>query len=763
MKKQRRKQRGRKSPRLDTPLQNGLAAGGPVAPAVEEESVLPTEPVDIEIPPDTAFDPVELESGAIEQMLPDGDILIDLDPDPEPLESQDHYENLAERLDDITLGIIANEVIEGYESDERSRAQWLQDRERGLDLLALKVEEPKAISGNNGTVSSVRNPVLLESILRFQANARGELLPTQGPVKVRDDGPDTAESSQQARDLEDLLNHYLTTTACEYYDDTDQLLFQVGFSGMGFKKVYTCPIRMRPVSESVDAKDLIVSNTAVNLRSAERITHRITMSRSWMAKLQYDGIYRRVEVGDPSPELDQVERKVHEIQGTDAPQRPEDSYYEILEVRCMLDIPGFEHREFSEETGVDEITGLHRPYCVTVDRNSRKVLSLRRNWKPEDTRERPQIPFVAYRFVPGLGFYGLGLLHILGNATTALTGAWRLALDNAMFANFPGFLYALSGNRQKTNEIRVAPGTGHGIDTGGAPIRDAVMDLPYRESGPGLLGLIEHLMQTMQRLGGTADIPVGEGRQDAPVGTTLALIEQATKVLSAVHKRVHAAQAEEFQLLRDEIKGDPASLWREEPKLQQFWNEKKVLVALENCSLTPQADPNTPSHMHRLMKAQMVKMLATGNPMYNQQEVDRYVLSEAGVGDPDRFFMPTQPPQAPPVDPVEMAKVQQKAQESEAKNATKAQELQIRALDTQKKYEDKEKERKLDRDIAVLRLAGELAKNPVADTVVDQQLSQMSPFLSQRPRMSKSNGGPVVARAPPFIRGPLPGLGGSPV
>lgn len=751
MKKPRKQRLGRNRPRPNDPLPNGLGAEAPVAPVLDEEPVMPTEPVDVEVPPDTTFDPIMLESGAVEQMLPDGDVLIDLDPQQDALVSEDHYENLADLLGDLDLGTIANDLLEGIDSDHNSRSQWLDDRTKGIDLLGLKLEDPKAIAGNGGTVSSVRHPLLLEAVLRFQANARGELLPSQGPVKIRDDGAESVETTAQARDLEELFNHYMTSTATEYYPDTDRLLFWTGFGGHGFKKVYTCPLRRRPVSESVDAKDLIVSNNVTDLRNAGRITHRIDMRRSTMKRMQLLGVYRNIDLQDPAPEPDNVDRKIAEVQGTQpVPQRPEDQDYELYECYCELDIAGFEHKEEGE------ITGLPLPYRVTIDKHSRQILEIRRNWKEDDTTEfKAKIPFVSFSFVPGLGFYGIGLLHILGNTTSAVTAAWRELLDAGMFANFPGFMYSKSSNRQTTNEFRIAPGTGQGIDTGGAPIRDAVMPLPYKEPGAAMMQLTAHIAETGQRVGGTADLQIGEGKQDAPVGTTLALIEQATKVMSAVHKRLHAAQAEEFQLLMEEFRGDPEALWRHKPKAAQaritkYWNVPRVLEALENCTLVPHADPNTPSHTHRIMKALALQQLAGAKPqLYNPIEVDRYTLAEVGIGDPDRFFAPPQPQQQPPVDPI-------KAQEV----AIKGQAQQTKQMEIGLKYADKEKDRKMKRDLAVFEMAGDLAQFPQSEPVVDRQLSQ---FLSRRPNVSKSNGGPVLSRAPPIMRGPLPGLGGSPI
>lgn len=754
----------------------------PIAPPVQEAPPppLPADAVDVELPPDSALDPMMLQSGAVEMPQADGSVIIDLNPAPAPLETKDHLDNIAELLDDITRGRIANEVCEGIEADDQSRQQWLQDRQDGIDLLGLKVEKPKASPGQDGPVSSVRHPLLLEAVLRFQANARGELLPSSGPVKVRNDDVDTAETDAQARQLEESLNHYLTTTATEYYPDTDRMLFWVGFGGQMFKKVYTCPIRRRPVSESVDAKDLIVSNTATDLRNCERVTHRITMRRSVMKRMQLIGVYRNVDLGQPTPEPDAVDRKIALVQGTQAePQRPDDAPYEIWECYCELDIPGFEHRD---EFG--EVTGLPLPYRVTIERNSREVLEIRRNWREGDDQFQAKIPFVSYQFGTGLGFYGTGLLHILGNTTQAVTGAWRMFLDNTMFANFPGFIYASSGTaRQKKQDIRVGPGEGAAVETGGADIRQVVMPLPYKEAGPASIQFIDGVAQTGQRVGGTAEMQVGEGKQDAPVGTTLALIEQAQKVMSAVHKRLHAAQAEEFRLLKEEFMADPEALWRNNRRAQRLFNvpqapqqaqmdmiaqqqlelarqqaRKRLVQALDNLELVPHADPNTPSHMHRIMKVLGLKQLAQGNPMYNQQAVDLAVLEALDYEDPQRFFLPPAPPQAPPVDPIaatlaqaEMIKAQAKAKDTEIKGMAEA----AKALNAAK-------DRELKQNIAVLDLAKELALHPESDPVVDRQLREMKPFLSPKGKSQSA------ARPPPLLRPgnlsgrapPLPGLGG---
>ncbi|NBS37641.1 MAG: hypothetical protein EBS71_09800, partial [Actinobacteria bacterium] len=378
-------------------------------------------------------------------------------------------------------------------------------------------------------MSKVRHPLLLEAVLRFQANARSELLPTDGPVKVRNDSLSGGiEVDQQADALEKDLNHYLTAVATEYYPDSDRMLLMLGFGGTSFKKVYNCPIRNRPVSETVDADDLIVNNAATDLANAKRVTHRLFMRPSTVKRLQILGVYKDTDLSVPNaPKLDSLQREEKAQQGLmPETQNPEDRDREIYECYCELDIKGFEHRHKGK------ITGLEIPYIVTIDVSSRQALSIVRNYN-EDTKKLPvaRKRFVKYTFVPGMGFYDIGLLHILGNTTNAITAAWRELLDAGMYSNFPGFLMADTGARQNTNIFRVPPGGGALVKTGGLPISQAVMPLPYQPPSQALMQLVDNMATTGQRIGGTSESMVGEGKAELPVGTALAMIEQAAKVM----------------------------------------------------------------------------------------------------------------------------------------------------------------------------------------------------------------------------------------
>ena len=635
----------------------------------------------------------------------DGSVSVSLDGEPVERAEGDNpvgwFDNLVEDIDRAELGRVAEDLLRGIEDDLNSRQDWIEDRAQGIKLLGLKIEIPGLQGASDGApvegMSKVRHPLLLEAVLRFQANARSELLPTDGPVKVRTEGDgDTYQEDELADALQADLNHYLTTTAREYYPDTDRMLFMLGFGGTAFKKVYFCPLRGRPVSESVDADDLIVNNAATDLSTAKRITHRVNLKPSTVKRLQILGVYRDVDLGTPSfEEKDAVQREKADQQGVSVEARnPDDRDREIYEVYCELDIIGFEHKYKGK------ITGLEIPYRVTIDKSSREILSIVRNYDEPTGEEGDELPearinFVKYQFVPGMGFYDIGLLHILGNTTNAVTAAWREMLDAGMYANFPGFLMADNGARQNTNIFRVPPGGGALVKTGGLPINQAIMPLPYKEAGAGLMNLVTNIVETGQRVGGTAEVAVGEGRQDAPVGTTIALIDQATKVLNSVHKRMHASQAEEFQLLVRCFKEHPDSFWKRCRKPSIQWSEAVFNQAINDCELVPQADPNTASHTQRVMKIMALKQLQQQNPaMYDPKAIDMAALKAMGWSNPEQFMVPPQAQQqVPPEVQKAMAELQILKQEADAKTAVAQASVQESQADGQARLMDAETKR----------------------------------------------------------------------
>ena len=651
--------------------------------------------------------------------LPDGSVTISFGGQQKSEEegNEDFHENLAMQLDNSTLGQISNELVRLIEQDNESRQELLQQYVMGLDLLGTKIETPRSNASDGSTAvegqATVRHPLLLESIVRFQANARGELLPSGGPVKIRNDGLDSANINAQAEALEKDFNHYLTVTASEYYPDTERMFFALGFGGTAFKKVYYCPIRRRPVSEFISIPEIIVSNAETTVSTAQRITHVIKMSPSNLKRLQLVGMYRNVILSSAQPPKNNVvDDKLEQLMGV-IPRNisnTDNQPREIYECYCELDLPGYEHED-------DEgPTGLQLPYRVTIDKTSAEILEIRRWWKEDDEQCLRRQVFVDYIFVPGFGFYGLGLLHLVGNTTMALTAGWRLCIDNGMFANFPGFLYAKQAGRQNTNEFRIPPGGGMPIDTAGGPIQSAVMPLPYRSVDGQFLNLLQLIETSGQRMASTSETNVGEGNSEAPVGTTIALIEQAQKVISAVHKRMHAAQAREFQLLKDLFKECPEAFWENNKYPAYQWTPETLTTALDNINLVPVADPNTPSHAVRIQKAMAIKQLQTQNPtLYDPKKVDERILTMLGIEDAMDLFVPPPPPMPPPPDPA-MVMAQAKMIDSQAKMAEVKVKEAHAVSDAQNDAADRESKER----IAMLQLAREIAVHPESASTAEQ-------------------------------------------
>jgi hypothetical protein len=675
---------------------------------------------------------IAVQDGVVMHEHSDGSATYDENPGRDDVgDPNDFYRNLADAIPQDELSRIASDLLTGIDLDIASRKDWMDSRQTGIRLLGLKIEEPRGDTGTASAplegMSTVRHPLLLEATIRFQATARGEFLPASGPVKVRNDQPMRPDTPQptagpttpgqpaqspipgpaaapppgigaspapegQAMDdlgaaLEKDFNHYLTVTATEYVPDTDRMLFYIGFGGDGFKKVYNHILKRRPVSESVDAEDIIVSNAATDIRNCARFTHRIKMRPSMLKRMQLAGAYRDVELREPSSDLQvtPVEKAKAEIGGyKPLPQQPKDSEYEIYECYCELDLDEFAPKQFKGE-------GLPLPFVVTLEKNSRQVLAVTRNWEEDDEQALAKQFFVQFPFIRGLGFYGLGLIHILGNVTMALTAIWRIMIDNGMFSNFPGWLFAQGAGRQKTNQFRVPVGGGMPVDVPpGMKIQDAFMPLPYKETGAAFTNLATHIEEVGQRLGQTAELNIGEGKQDVPVGTTMALIEQATKIMDSVHKRLHAAQAEEFGLLKERFREDPEAFWRHNKKPSRQWTVEQFKQALDERELVPVADPNNPTSLHRIAKATIIDMLVTKYP----QDMDarnslKRILRIADID--SEGLMKSQTAQPPP-DP-RMVAIQAKAQAEQMKAQIDQAKVYIQAQSQQANFADKQAER----------------------------------------------------------------------
>lgn len=657
----------------------------------------PAAPIQVVIEDDEETVRVDPATGTIETDQPDGGVVVQLDahrPSKEDSADDPWFANLVDKVDPMRLGILANDLFDAISADDNSRTEYLNSLARGLGLLGTKLEEPRGMAADGASVegmSTVTNPLLLEAVLKGWANAQAELLPSNGPAKIRDDGDETKVQDDLAESLERDFNHWFTTTASEYYPDTSHmLLWGTYVGGSGFKKVYRCPMRCRPVSESVPVKDLIVSDTTKDLRSCGRITHQSLMRPSVMKRMKLIGAYREVELTQPSPTTNAVDAKIAGIQGTTAQNtRPEDQPYTIWESQCELDLDEFvpAGSKFKDE-------GIPLPYLVTMDKDTRAILALRRDWDEDDDECERKRMYVRYPYVPGPGFYGTGMVNILGNASAAMTAAWREALDAGMFANFPGGLIAKSSSRQNSSRIIAGPGQFPQIETGGLPIQQVVMGMPYKDITAGLMNLMDKIVTQSKTVSGAVEIPVSEGIQNVPVGTMLAAVEQATKVMAAAHKGMHTAQAEEFQLILNLFREHPEDFWRNNKVCpQNFWNEQKFIAALDECQnrLVPVSDPNTPSHVHRVAKALALLQLMLVPAFAQRLDPDEILKRclRAIREDPIGLILPAPVQQQPQVGPAEIAKVidanakmttaQTAAQKAAADAASSGQGNQIKA------------------------------------------------------------------------------------
>ena len=492
--------------------------------------------------------------------------------------------------------------------------------------------------------------MLCEAVVRFGANAFSELCPTDGPAKVAEDTKAaTTDLDDVADALETGLNHYLTTVDKPWTPDTDAMLLRIGVDGSVFKKVYHDPILRRPVSRAVYGDDVIVNNAATSIYDARRITHRVMMGNSTLRRMQLLGAYLDIPVGDPGwIQKDAPATQTEQISGIRKNEgaEQEDRDHEIYECYCELDIPDFEH----ETAGKPD--GLAVPYKVAIHKESRQVLEVRRNYNQEDEMCLPKTHFVQFPFIRGFGFYGIGLSHLLGNITNGVTAAYREFIDAGMFSNFPGLLAAKGTSRQDSSVIRIPPGGMKEIETGGLPIQQVVMGMPYKSPDATFVGFVQQLNSEAQRLGGTAEVMVGEGRQDAPVGTTLALIEQAIKPLLATHKRLCAAQSDELQLLVERFREDPGAFYRHQKQGPDgySWDDQLLVKALNTYNIVTRADPNTASHLQRMLRNAALYQMAKDEPgAFDTKKIRQVCIRGIGFANPDQYLNPN--PQPPPPDP----------------------------------------------------------------------------------------------------------------
>jgi len=547
--------------------------------------------------------------------------------------------NLAEYLDDGVLGALSSELRGSYNDDLDSRSEWEETYVNGLDLLGIRTEErTQPFEGASG----ITHPMVSESVTQFQAQAYKELLPSGGPVRTTIVGLKDPMREDQATRVKDFMNYQIVEVMEEYDPDMDQMLFYLPLSGSTFKKVYYDPTKQRAVSKFIPAQDLVVPYSATDLATATRVTHVLRMDQNDVVKMQYAGMYRDVDlVTSEDQEEDQVRQKVNELEGIS--KNYSDDVHTILEVHAELDLEGFEDQD--PMTG--EPTGIRLPYIVTIDESSGQVLAIRRNYKMDDPLKRKIQYFVHYKFMPGLGFYGFGLIHMIGGLGRAATSLLRQLIDAGTLANLPAGFKA-RGVRVRNDDEPLQPGEWRDIDAPGGSIRDAIIPLPYKEPSGTLASMLGGLVQDGRRFVALADQQLGDMNYEQPVGTTVALIERGMKVMSAIHKRLHYAQKTEFRLLARifaenlppvypyEVAGAPQQV-----KAQDFDGRVDVL---------PVSDPNIFSMAQRVTLAQTQLQLAQSNPqMHNLHAAYRRMYQALEVQNIDEILPPQ--PQPMPQDP----------------------------------------------------------------------------------------------------------------
>ena len=564
--------------------------------------------------------------------------------DPSMLEMEDNIpfnENLAEYLDRSTLSSISSELSSSFENDLDSRSDWYETFKDGLELLGIQND---ARSEPFEGASGVYHPLLAEAVTHFQAQAYKELLPANGPVDTKVMGASNDPKAMQANRVKDFMNYQLMYKMEEYDPEMDQMLFYLPLSGSTFKKCYFDPAMGRIVSRFIRSEDLVVPYSATDLHTSPRITHRMSMTENDLRKLQLSGFYLDTDMNAPmyNDGDDSVQSKINEIDGVTRTGEQED--YTLLECHVELDIEGFEHTDSEGEP-----TGLALPYIVTICKDTNDVLAIRRNYLENDPMRKKIEYFTHFKFLPGLGFYGFGLIHMIGGVTRSSTAILRQLIDAGTLANLPAGFKARGLNIQRSDDP-VQPGEWRDVDTPGGTIRDSFMPLPYKEPSPTLANLLGLLVESGQRFASVMEQNTGDGNSEAPVGTTVALLEKGQKVISSIHKRMHYAQRSEFKILK-RLFGE--YLPPEYPYQVQGAQQTVFAEDFNNSvNVIPVCDPNIFSTTQRIILAQTQLQMAQSAPqLHNMKEAFRKMYIALNIKDIDDILIPDIPPA--PKDPIQ--------------------------------------------------------------------------------------------------------------
>ena len=583
---------------------------------------------------------INTDAGPVEiDMTEDGGAEVSFDPNAKEIpEGMGHFDNIAEVLEDSISDPMASELMDKYRDYKQSRQEWADSYREGLNLLGFKyVTRTEPFRG----ASSVTHPVLAEAVTQFQAQAYKELLPADGPVRTQILGAATVPKEEQSKRVKDFMNYQIMDQMKEYEPEFDQMLFYLPLSGSTFKKVYYDDLLGRAVSKFIPAEDLVVPYSATSLEDAEAIIHVIRISQNDLRKQQVNGFYKDVDLGEPPVQSDQLKEKERELEGVQA--NGTEDMYTILEMHVNLDLEGFE--DVNPEDG--EPTGVKLPYIVTVDEANGKILSIRRNFKEEDPLKKKISYFVHFKFLPGLGFYGLGLIHMIGGLSRTATVALRQLLDAGTLANLPAG-FKTRGVRMRDDAQPLQPGEFRDVDVPGGNIKDQFMQLPFKGPDQTLLQLLNVVVGAGQRFASIADMQVGDGNQGAAVGTTVALLERGSRVMSAIHKRLYVAMKSEFKLLAEVFKTYLPPVYPYD--VPGASRQVKVADFDDKIDILPVADPNIFSQTQRISLAQSQLQLAQSNPqLHNLYQAYRSMYDALGVKDVNAILPP--PAKPIPMDP----------------------------------------------------------------------------------------------------------------
>jgi hypothetical protein len=569
----------------------------------------------------------------------DGSVDINLDPAAASPEGGDeHYANLADFLPDDVLGSLASDLNQKYMDYSMSRKDWERTYTQGLDLLGFKYDNrTEPFQGASGAT----HPVLAEAVTQFQALAYKELLPADGPVRTQILGIPTPEKTDQATRVKDFMNYQIMEQMKEYEPEFDSMLFHLPLSGSTFKKVYYDEVEGRAVSKFVPADDLVVPYTATSLDDAEAVIHKVKISENELRKQQIAGFYRDIDLSAPQDKETDVEKKERELEGVSKTKN--DDLYTLLECHVNLDIEGFE--DVNTETG--EPSGIKLPYIVTLEEGSREILSIKRNYEVGDPNKNKVQYFVHFKFLPGLGFYGFGLIHMIGGLSRTATAALRQLLDAGTLSNLPAG-FKMRGIRIRDDAQSIQPGEFRDVDAPGGNLRDSFMMLPFKEPSQTLLSLMGIVVQAGQRFASIADLQVGDGNQQAAVGTTVALLERGSRTMSAIHKRIYSALKNEFKLMARVFK-----LYLPQEYPYDVVGGQRMIKQTDfddRVDILPVADPNIFSQTQRISLAQTELQLASSNPqMHNLYQAYRNMYEALGVKNIDSVLI--KPMQPTPKDP----------------------------------------------------------------------------------------------------------------